>query len=366
MRLLLTGGGTAGHINPALAIAEIFLKNRSDTEIFFSGTPNGMESRLVKNAGYPYFPIKIQGLSRSLSPENIKSLYLAATSPIAADRILKEIKPELVVGTGGYVSWPLLVAASRRGIKCALHESNAIPGLTAKKLCRRVDLMLLNFKSAEEYLPPCKSLHCGCPTFLSFQSYSKTEAKKRLKLPQKCKLIVSFGGSLGAAPLNQAILSLTEKYVLKNENVYLMHGYGARYEKEFKEKLRITFGELPKRVSFLPYLDDMPCRMSAADLLISRSGAMTLTEASLTGSAAILIPSPNVAADHQTQNALVYCAGGGGHMLRESELTEDRLFRAVKDILENDQKRESMERAAASFACLDANRKIYEALMGLL
>ncbi len=366
MRLLLTGGGTAGHVNPALAIAEIFLENRPDTELFFVGTPNGMERRLVEKAKIPFYPIKISGLKRSLSLKNVKALYQAATAPLAAEGILRNIKPDLAIGTGGYVCWPTLLAASRLGIKTALHESNAIPGLATRKLSARMDLVLLNFPSAKEHLPPCNTLHVGCPTLPSFCRYKKEEARKRLGIPKGARLIVSFGGSLGAAPLNQAVLSLLGEYILKNPNICFMHGYGARYEKEFKESLNQSFGDLPKRITFLPYLDDMPLRMCAADLLICRAGAMTLTEASLTHSPAILIPSPNVTSDHQTKNAEAFQKAGGGVMIKEEALDSGRLFETVKQLIENDALRRRMEAGASSFSPPDANQRIYRALSSLL
>ncbi len=366
MRLLLTGGGTAGHVNPALAIAEIFLERRPDTEIFFVGTPNGMERKLVEKAGFPFFPIEISGFQRALSAKNIKALYRAVKAPLSADKLLQRLRPDLAIGTGGYVCWPTLLAASRRGIRTALHESNAIPGLATRRLCRRMDLVLLNFPSAKEHMPPCNTLHVGCPTLPSFCRYTKEEARKRLGIPKGAGLIVSFGGSLGAAPLNQAVLQLLEKYVLKEKRLYLMHGYGARYESECKEALRTRFGELPKRISFLPYLDDMPLRMSACDLLICRAGAMTLAEASLCRCPAILIPSPNVTADHQTKNAEAFQRAGGGVMIKEEELTGERFLETVERLMENRALRQRMEEGASAFSPPDANQKIYRALSDLL
>lgn len=366
MRLLLTGGGTAGHVNPALAIAEIFLENRKDTELFFVGTPNGMERKLVEKAGIPFFPIKISGFKRSLALKNMKALYQAVTAPLAAERLLREIKPDLAIGTGGYVCWPTLLAASRLGIRTALHESNAIPGLASKRLCRHMDLVLLNFPTAKEHLPPCKTLHVGCPTLPSFCRYTKENARKKLGIPKGARLIVSFGGSLGAAPLNRAVLSLLREYILKKPNIYFMHGYGARYEKECKEQLNQDFKDLPKRISFLPYLDDMPLRMCACDLLICRAGAMTLTEASLTHSPAILIPSPNVTDDHQTKNAEAFQKAGGGVMIKEEDLLEGVLTDKVKQILEDDALRRRMEAGAASFSPSNSNLLIYRVLSNLL
>ncbi len=366
MRLLLTGGGTAGHVNPALAIAEIFLERRKDTELFFVGTPTGMERKLVEKAKIPYYPIEISGIKRSFSPHNVKALYQAATSPRRAERLLREIRPDLAVGTGGYVCWPTLLAASRLGIKTALHESNAIPGLATKRLCKRMDLILLNFEEAKAALPASNTLHVGCPTLPSFRHYTKEDAKRRLGIPRGAKLIVSFGGSLGAAPLNRAVLSLVKEYILTNRSIYFMHGYGTRYEDEFTRSLSESFTNLPGRISFLPYLDKMPLRMSACDLLICRAGAMTLTEASLTHSPAILIPSPNVTADHQTKNALAFQAAGGGVMIKEELLSGKALSEAVARILGDEELRKKMEAGASAFSPPDANQRIFYALSSLL
>lgn len=367
MKLLLTGGGTAGHINPALAIAELFETNSPDTTILFAGTPHGMERELVSKKGYPYLPIEVMGFSRSLSPQNLRALYLAAVSPQKAKRMLCKLRPDLVVGTGGYVSWPMLSAAASLGIPTALHESNAIPGLTVRRLSSKVDLVLLNFSEAAEGLPNAKRvLHVGNPLRAGFNSLPRSSARARLGIPKEAKLIVSFGGSLGSEGINQAVLALWEGYALKNERIFHIHGVGRRYYKEFCKLVSNRLGALPERLQYREYLEEMPLLMAACDLLICRSGAMTVSEAARAGRASILIPSPNVVGDHQTKNAEALAALGAATVLQETGLTPDGITSAVARILESSAIQESMERAAAAFDIPDANRRIYTALSRLV
>ena len=367
MKLLLTGGGTAGHVNPALAIAEIFASNIPGIEIHYVGTPRGMEKRLVGAVGIPYHEIEICGLSRSLSLKNLRAIYLAITSPQKAKKLLLELSPDLVVGTGGYVSWPVLSAAASLGIPCAIHESNAIPGLTVKRLSRRVDLVLLNFPEVAELLPSkARSIHVGNPLRAGFSSVTRASARSLLGIPEDAKLTVSFGGSLGAGGINNAVLDLFEKYTLGTKDAYHIHGCGTRYAEKMAAEIRRRFGTLPDRIRVSEYLDRMPYLMAAADLLICRSGAMTVTEIALSRRASILIPSPNVAGDHQTKNAEALVALGAATLIPENELSGDRLASEITAILSDDRRRHSMEAAAAKFGIHDANRRIFSALSPLI
>lgn len=367
MKIILTGGGTAGHVTPALAIAETFLKNRPDTKIRYIGTPDGMEKGLVKKAGYDYESVRAAGFSRSLSPKNLTALWYALVSPGRAEKILRDFSPDLVVGTGGYVCYPVLTAAARLGIPCALHESNALPGLTTRRLAGRVDLVMLNFAEAEKALPSrARTLRTGNPIREGFRTQNRREARQSLGIPEKARLILSFGGSLGAEAMNRAALLLTEQYALSRPDVYQIHGYGTRYREITEREIASRFGRLPGRIRYAPYLEDMPTLMAAADLLISRAGAMTVTEAALSGRASLLIPSPNVAGDHQTKNARAMADAGGAVLLPESALTEGSLLSAVSGILDRPGAQARMEAAARRFAVPDANRRIYEALLSLL
>lgn len=367
MKLLLCGGGTAGHVNPALAIAEIMKKNRKDVEIFFAGTEKGIERRLVGEAGYPFFPIKAAGLQRSLSIKNLRALYLALVSPIRARVLLREISPQLVVGTGGYVSWPILKAASDLGIPTAIHESNAIPGLTVKRLAPRVDAVLLNFREAGEHLGTARALvHVGNPLRGGFSSIGREEARQRLGIRDGARLLLSFGGSLGAPAINSAALDLIEKLILFEENILYIHGAGRRYGEEMRKAAEERFGALPPRIRILDYISDMPLMMAAADLVISRSGAMTVSEIARAHRAAILIPSPHVAGDHQTKNAAALAKAGAAVLLNESDLQGGALIGAVEDILKDPARKSALEEGAARFDLPDSGKRVYQALCRLI
>ena len=366
MRLLLTGGGTAGHVNPALAIAEIFKKNCPSAEILFAGTDQGIERRLVAEAGYPFFAIEAMGLSRSLSPKNLRALYLALRGPHTAARLLRRLEPHLVVGTGGYVSWPILSAAARLGIPCAVHESNASPGLTVRRLAPRVDAVLLNFQEAAEQLP--KGVHAvrvGNPLRSGFSSLSREEARRRLGIPPAAHLLLSFGGSLGAEAINTAMLRLISEYTAKAPSVFHIHGCGARYYESYEKALRARLGDLPHRIRVSAYLEQMPELMAAADLIICRAGAMTVSEVARAGRASILIPSPNVAGDHQTKNAKALADLGAAVLMPEDDC-ESKLTETVARLLSAHEDRARMEAAAKAFGLPDANKRVYLALMELL
>ena len=366
MKILLSGGGTAGHVTPALAIAEIFKFNHPEAEICFVGTPAGIEKRLVTEAGYRYFPIPVMGLSRSLTPKNLRAVYLALLAKKKAKRLLRELCPDLVIGTGGYVCFPVLSAACSLGIPTALHESNAIPGLAVRHLAKKADLLLLNFSEVERLVKARgRVVQVGNPHRTSLGGISKDEARERLQIPKDAHVLLSFGGSLGAEAMNRAVLALWKSYVLSNPAIHHFHGTGARYAEDFRQ-LSAALQPLPDRIRVYEYITEMPTLMAAADLIICRSGAMTISEVARAGKAAILIPSPNVANDHQTKNAEALAEAGAAILLPEAELGGNRLEAAVQSILEDDGKRKTMERAIKAFAVPDANRKIYRELTLLL
>ena len=366
MKILLTGGGTAGHVTPALAIAEVFRRNDPGAEILFVGTPQGMERHLAEEAGLRYYPIRVMGLRRAITPRNLYAIYLALRSPYEAKRLLKKEKPDLVVGTGGYVCWPTLSAAASLGIPTALHESNALPGLTVRRLAAKVDLLLLNFAEAEKRLPQAKEiLHVGNPLRGSFSALSRTEARERLSIPREASLVLSFGGSLGAEAINRAVLELWEQFSVKSGSVYHIHGTGRRYFDAFREEVGRRFGELPPRLQYREYLNDMGVLMAAADLVICRAGAMTVSEVARMRRASILIPSPHVAENHQEKNAEALAALGAAELMPEGSLTGRSLAGAVARILGDGGLRASMESAIGHFDRPDANKRIYEALSRL-
>ena len=366
MRVLLTGGGTAGHINPALAIAETIRKNDPAAVIEFVGIRNGKEADLVPREGYRLHYVRSMGIRRSLSPSNLKAAYLAWRSPRAKETqaILDEFKPDVVIGTGGFASWPIMKAAAMRGIPTAVHESNALPGLTVRCLQRSVDRIWINFpQTAERLKAKEKILHVGNPLRGGFGSLTREEAKKRLGIPVDHALILSFGGSLGAEEVNRAMIEVMKEFSSHHPELQHLHAAGKRDFQETRKAFCEAGLEGASNCEVTDYIYDMPLRMAAADVVIARAGAMTLSELALMRKAAILIPSPYVADNHQYLNAKTLADAGAAQLVEEKTRAEGSLTRAVRELLENRPKRLVMEDAIAQFADADANRRIWEDIL---
>lgn len=336
MRAVFSGGGTAGHINPALSIAKKMIKEEPNSEILFVGTPRGMENRLVEKEGFPIRHVEVQGFRRKLSAENIKAAYLAITSVGKAKKILKSFRPDVVIGTGGYVSWPVLRAAAKLGIPTLIHEQNAFPGLTTRKLSAFVDRVCISYEKSKEYFS-CKKekiVVSGNPINPEMETVSRSKARSELGI--SAPFVLSYGGSLGASAINETVFEMAKSYSCKKP-IFHTHAFGVReyeayLEKEKKERI-CRFGN----VKFSDYIYDMPKQMAAADLVISRSGAITLSELSFLGKPAILIPSPNVTDNHQYKNALVYQEAGAAVLIEEKDLNPEGLIRAVSGILSSEE-----------------------------
>ncbi len=368
MRVLMTGGGTGGHVNPAIAIANTIKANIPDAEIAFVGTKRGIENKLVAAENYPIFHVEVRGFRRSLSPRNIKAAYLALTSPIKAKKIIRDFGPDIVIGTGGYVCWPVLVAASKMGVPTAVHESNAVPGVTVKQLQKYVDKILLNFEDAAKYLTAKeKIVHVGNPLKSAFGTLSKKEAREKLGIDGKYKhFILSYGGSLGAEKVNDAVLELMRDYVSKHPDVLHVHATGALEHEAAMAKYREYGLDECENTQMLEYIYDMPIRMAAADIVISRAGAMTVSELSMMKKTAVFIPSPNVTNNHQYKNAAVLERAGAAVLVEEKELVGARLEHEISELLDDDAKRSDMEEKIEAFANKDANRLIYLEIMKLI
>lgn len=368
MRILLTGGGTGGHVNPALAIADIIKMNDPDAKIAFVGTPRGIENQLVEREGYPMYHVNIQGVRRSLSPANLKTAYLVLTSPSRAAKIIREFKPDLVIGTGGYVCWPLLRAASSMGVPCMVHESNALPGMAIRQLQSRVDVILTNFKETKELLHEQeKVVEVGNPLRSNYATVTREEARRKLGIPDHIgPVILSFGGSLGARRINEAAIWVMKNYSAEHGDVMHFHSGGTRgYENA--RSLFSSYGlERNERLVLREYIYDMPLHMAAADLIICRAGAMTLTELAKLKKPAILIPSPNVADNHQYKNAKVLADAGAALLLEEQDLTEESIVNAVRSILEDRDRAAHMSAAVSAHAVPDAEKRIYEEMVRLM
>ena len=367
MRVLMTGGGTGGHVNPAIAIADTIRENIPNAEIAFVGTPRGIENKLVPAAGYKLYHVDVMGLRRSLSPANLKAAYLALTSPGKAKKVIREFRPDIVIGTGGYVSWPVCKAAAQMGIATALHESNAVPGMAVKMLSGDVDRIYLNFTEAGEGLHcPEKLLHVGCPLRGGFARVDRAEARRQLGIGEDQIYILSFGGSLGAEQVNAAVLALMARYTAGKANIVHHHASGS-IEKEiaagwFRDKGLDRYDN----VQLMEYIFDMPTRMAAADIVISRAGAMTLSELAQAEKCAVLIPSPNVTGNQQYKNAKVFADRDAAVLLTEQPELPDRLVATVSSLVEEPELRRKRSSAIAAFAVADTNKRIFTDVQKLI
>ena len=359
MKAIITCGGTGGHITPALAIADIILENDPRAQLLFVGGERGMEGEVVSEAGYEIRLLCARGFSRKLSLSNVKAAYSMHRATKAAQRILLEFAPDIVIGTGGYACYPALRAACEVGIPAAVHESNAAPGLAVRALAKRLDRVWLNFEQALSHLPHgTRSLVVGNPLPRGYT------APEPAQLPKGTRhFLLSFGGSLGASELNRAALSLMEA-LASRPDVFYLHAAGTReYEQMHADFCKRGLDRCPN-LSLVPYITQMPRYMAAADLVICRAGAMSVSELAALGRPAILVPSPNVTGDHQRKNAMGPAARGGAVLLVEGELS--RLGDVVTSLLADEKRRKEMGERMRELHRPDANKRIWRDICALI
>ena len=373
MRILMTGGGTAGHVNPALAIAATIKEKQPDAEIAFvaSALPRDKANDLVPRAGYPLHTVHIQGMARPIwKPSNLKLPFLMARSKSEAGRIIDEFRPDLIVGTGGFACWPTCRMGIKKGIPTALHESNALPGQAVLKLKDQADLVMVNFAATLDRLGGTgkvgRMIRVGNPMMPGFREISRSEARRRLGLTPDDVFVLSFGGSLGAEYVNDAVVKLAVE-LTSNPQVRLLHAAGKRDYDRIRGDWAQTPAENCDRMKLVDYIYDMPDQMAAADLVISRAGAMSVSELALTGKAAVLIPSPYVAEQHQLKNAMALVKEGAGICVEEYTLPSGTLTQQVTALIGDPARRANMGACIREkFACPDANDRIYDSLMSLI
>lgn len=372
MNILFTCGGTAGHINPALALARLFQERHPGCKVLFVGADGGMENKLVPKEGYDIKTVTITNFRRSLTPgaigHNVKTLLNMNKSKGQAKAILDDFQPDLVVGTGGYASYPVVSAAAKRGIPTAVHESNAVPGLTTKTLSKVVDRVMVGFEeSRSHYENPEKVVVTGTPIRGDFFQYTRKEAREKLGLTDEKPMLLSYWGSLGAAVMNGYMADFIALECKAGEPFHHLHGAARDYSRlnAALEGRGIKLSEHPN-IEVREYIYDMPLCMAAADLVICRSGASTVSELSAIAKPSILVPSPNVTADHQTKNAKVLADAGGAVLLPEKDCTPESLWKTAADLLGDKERRGAMSRVLTEKSVSDANEKIYETLTQLL
>lgn len=362
-RVMIATGGTGGHINPGLAVAGYIRENYPDAQILFVGTAVKMEAQLVPAAGYDFKTIDIQGFSRDLNLEGIKTNIATAIklvkSSSQAKKIISEFKPDVVIGFGGYVSGPVLKTAAKMGIPTAVHEQNAFPGVTNKALAKKVDRVMLTAPEAEKYMQPKNPcVVTGLPVRGEMISADRDISRAELKVDDR-PVILSMGGSLGARVINEAMTELiSERY--QQKNCYFLHATGKNGVGMFdviKNEKGINLEE-NKHIMLREYIDDMYRCMAAADLVICRAGASSLSELQAMGKPSILIPYPYAAENHQYHNAMALVKNNAAILIEEKDFTGERLIKEVDALLADPERLKTIGENARKMAIYDATERI--------
>lgn len=364
MNVIFTCGGTGGHINPAVAVANIWRDRHPADRILFIGAKGHMEEQLVPKAGFELKCLEISGLSRGKNwnaiKKNAKTVAATVKAVSECKKIIREFKPDVILGTGGYACFPALMAGTMLGIPTCIHESNAIPGLTTKLLANRVDKAMIAFAdSARHYKYPEKMVAVGMPVRREFIFLDKKTARAQLGIGDE-PLVVSAFGSLGAKAMNEAVAELfqmEQKNGFPFRHIHATGKFGWEWMPEKVAALGVDLNTADS-IDMREYIYDMPTVMAAADVMISRAGASSCNEIAATGTPCILIPSPNVAANHQEKNATVLADRGGAVMILEKDCTAQVLYERITELLANQNKREQMTHALHAIVILDSADRI--------
>ena len=370
MKIMFVAGGTGGHINPAIAVANEVKRIEPNAEILFVGTEGRMETRIVPNAGFELKTLKMNGFSRNMSlsgiKQNLETAYLTLKASSDAKKIISEFKPDVVVGFGGYVTGPVVRTAVKMGVKTAIHEQNAFPGVANKALAKLVDKVMLTSAAAEKYMK-CKNppVVTGLPVRREIIKTDRDFARATLGLKNDDMLVLSMGGSLGADAINNAVVTMLT--TLKDEkNICFLHSTG-KYGKWVGEKLKengVAYGK-GTNIEIREYIDNMDICLPACDIVISRAGASSISEIAILGKPSILIPSPNVAENHQFHNAMTLAENDGAILIEEKNLDGEILAKTVQDLKNNRQKLDTISQNALKNAKTNALSEICKIVMSL-
>ena len=364
MRVIVAAAGTAGHINPGLAIANKIKQEEPESEIIFIGTTRGLENDLVPRAGYGLKTIEAYGLSKQISIANFKKMWATLMATGKAKKIIKEFKPDIIVGAGGYICGPVVWAANKEKIPVILHESNAFPGKAVKMLAPKAETILISFEEARSRIPNARNIVCtGTPVKIVKKEYSQEEKKKILTsigVNGNKPIVLVFGGSQGAQKINEAIIGILENKM--NKDYQIIWATGPKQFDIIKEELASKHIDINniENAKILPYIYNMEEIMNVSNIIVARSGAMTITEISNLGKPSILIPLPNVSQDHQLYNAKVLENVGAAKIILNNELNKNNLEDEIEEIIKNPQLMHEMEEKAFSKSVKDVQEKIYK------
>ena len=363
MKAIIAAAGTAGHINPGLAIANKIKQEEPNSEIIFVGTTRGLENDLVPRAGYKLKTIEAYGLSKQISIDNLKKMHKTYKGISEANKIVKEFKPDIVIGTGGYICGAVVLAAKKNNIPVLLHESNAFPGKAVKMLSKKADTVLVSFEDAKERLPKAnKVVYTGTPVKIQKKEYTMQEKDtivKQIGLNRTKPIVLIFGGSQGAQKINEAIIYIIKEKL--NVNYQIMWATGPKQYDKIKKELeneKIIVDKIDN-AKIVPYIYNMEEVMNVSDVIVARSGAMSITEISNLGKPSILIPLPNVSGDHQLYNAKVLEDVGAAKIILNDKLNGNNLNDTLNDIVTNKEKLKTMSEKALTKAAYNVENRIY-------
>jgi UDP-N-acetylglucosamine--N-acetylmuramyl-(pentapeptide) pyrophosphoryl-undecaprenol N-acetylglucosamine transferase len=358
MKIAVSGGGTGGHIYPALALIREIQKQDETVEFLYIGTEKGLESQLVPRENIPFKSIHITGFKRKISFENVKTILRFLKGVRDSKKMLKEFKPDVVIGTGGYVCGPVVYAASKMGIPTIIHEQNSVPGLTNKFLSRYVDKIAICFEEARVFFPEQKVVLTGNPRASEVLGQDGIRGRLSAGLKLKLPTVLIFGGSRGARPINEAVVkSLTE---LSGKPYQVLYVTGDVHFEEVQKEVELVGN--PENVIIKPFIHNMPEVLAGIDLTVSRAGATTLAELTSLGIPSILVPSPYVTDNHQEKNARALSEHGAARLLLEKNLTGPKLVEHIDQILGNDEKLSDMKKSAKKLGIPDAAARLYRLL----
>lgn len=359
MKVLITGGGTGGHINPALAIAQKVKNSDKNNKVLYVGTKEGMESDLVPKQGFEFKTVNARYLQRKISFENIKTVFISLKGVMESMKIIKQFKPDVVVGTGGYVCGPVVLAASLKKVPTIIHEQNVFPGITNKMLAKVVDKIAISFEEAEKYFPQKDKISVvGNPVRREIVTANRQLSRKKLGIADNETFIYSFGGSGGQKSLNDAMVGLIKTYN-GSKNIKILHVTGKRLNDDFKKCLSAEHVVPASNITVVDYMYDSPTALSASDIVIGSSGAITIAEITALGIASILIPKTYTAENHQEYNARALEKKGAAKVILEKDLTSQSLNKAIQEMINNKKDLKCMSLASKDLGILDAEDKIY-------
>jgi len=365
LRIIVSGGGTGGHIYPAITIINTIREKCPEAEFLYVGTPHGLEADIVPKEGLPFATVDLQGFERHLTPRNLLRAGKAMAAVVKAGKIVRDFRPDAVIGTGGYVCGPILMAASLRHIPTVVQEQNVLPGITNKILSRFVSRIAVGSEAAKPYFPAEKTVYTGNPIRRAVMEADREEGARAFGFDPAKKTVLISGGSRGARAINRAMVGVLVE-AAGNPEVQMLHATGAKEYDDVMSRLKEAgLAELPEHLKVLPYLYNMPQAQAMADLAVFRAGATGLSELTARGIPSILVPYPYAAENHQEFNARALEKAGAAKVILNRELTSETLGEALQELLADEEKLRSMAKASRQLGRPEAADEIAEMVLEL-